>query len=365
MNWAEAMRYNKKRRLTKILAGFLCMVLLAGCGRFDISNTKVVLTTGFDKDEIFRIETISCTVPEVMVYLTNAKNQYESVYGSEIWGAGFEGVSLGENIKETVLAQIAQIKTMNLMAQDYEVELDEQEQELVSQAAAKYYNSLNSVEIEMMGVDQKLIENLYREYATADKVYRYLIRDVNPEISDDEARIITVEHILIKTYALDGNGQKIEYTGADKEEALETVEKVWKLAISGETDFEELAAQYSEDENVTYSFGKGETEEAFEKAAFDLGTGEISNIVETSLGYHVIKCVSTFNKEETDANKVRIVEKKRQEVFGEEYDAYVKKLTRDLNEQLWESISFLYDPEIQTQDFFNIYDEYFGENSGV
>ena len=43
----------------------------------------------------------------------------------------------------------------------------------------------------------------------------------------------------------------------------------------------------------------------------------------------------------------------------------MKKLTRDLNEQLWESISFLYDPEIQTQDFFNIYDEYFGENSGV
>lgn len=63
------------------------MALLTGCGRFDISNTKVVLTTGFDKDEIFRIETISCTVPEVMVYLTNAQNQYESVYGSEIWGA--------------------------------------------------------------------------------------------------------------------------------------------------------------------------------------------------------------------------------------------------------------------------------------
>ena len=347
-----------------MLTGLLCMLLLTGCGSFDISNTKVVLTTGFDKDEIFRIETISCTVPEVMVYLINTQNQYESVYGSEIWGASFEGVSLGENIKETVLAQIAQIKTMNLMAQDYKVELDEQEQESVKQAAEKYYNSLNTVEIEKMGVDQKLIENLYREYATADKVYQYIIRDVNPEISDDEARIITVEHILIKTYALDGNGQKIAYTGTDKEEALETAEKVWNMAVSGETDFEELATQYSEDENVTYSFGKGETEEAFEKAAFDLGTGEISNIVETSLGYHIIKCISTFNKEETDANKIRIVEKKRQEVFGEEYDAYVKKLTRDLNEQLWESISFLYDPEVQTQDFFNIYDEYFGHSSG-
>lgn len=341
------------------------MAFLTGCGQFDISNTKVVLTTGFDKDEIFRIETSSCTVPELMVYLTNTQNQYESVYGSEIWGASYEGVSLGENIKETVLAQIAQIKTMNLMAQDYGVALDDEEEELVSQAAAQYYGSLNDVEIKELGVDQKLIENLYREYATADKVYQYLIRDVNPEISDDEARIITVEHILIKTYALDGNGQKIEYTGADKEEALTTAEQVWNLAVSGESDFEELAAQYSEDENVTYSFGKGETEEAFEKAAFNLGTGEISDIVETSLGYHIIKCISTFNKEETDANKVRIVEKKRQEVFGEEYDAYVKKLTRDLNEPLWENIAFLYDPEVQTQDFFKIYDTYFGQKTGV
>ena len=355
----------KKRRFAALFLVF-CMLapVLGGCGGKE-TDTTVILYTGFKKDEVFRIETMSCMLPEVMVYLTNTQDQYENAFGSQIWQTNLGDVSLEDNIKETVLAQIAQIKTMNLMAQDYEVELDEQEQELVSQAAAKYYNSLNSVEIEKMGVDQKLIENLYREYATADKVYQYLIRDVNPEISDDEARIITVEHILIKTYALDGSGQKIEYTGADKEEALETAEKVWKLAVSGETDFEELAAQYSEDENVTYSFGKGETEEAFEKAAFDLGTGEISNIVETSLGYHIIKCISTFNKEETDANKVRIVEKKRQEVFGEEYDAYVKKLTRDLNEQLWESISFLYDPEVQTQDFFNIYDEYFGQNNGV
>ena len=42
-----------------------------------------------------------------MVYLTNSQNQYESVYGPEIWKANAEGVTLEQNIKDTALARIA------------------------------------------------------------------------------------------------------------------------------------------------------------------------------------------------------------------------------------------------------------------
>ena len=45
-------------------------------------------------------------------------------------------------------------------------------------------------------MNRQLIESMYRDYALADKVYRQIISDINPEISDDEARTITVQHIL-------------------------------------------------------------------------------------------------------------------------------------------------------------------------
>lgn len=345
----------------KLIVFILCVLMLfqiAGCEK-ENADTKLVLTTGFKKNEIFRIETMSCTLPEVMVYLTNAQDQYESVYGKEIWETDLNGVTLEESVKETVLAQLAQIKTMNLLAEQHGVSLDDTEMERVRDAAFEYYGSLNETEIASMQVTEEIIENLYAEFALANKVYEYIIKDINPEISDDEARTITVQHILIKTYTLDGTGKKIDYTGAAREEARQRAEEVLALAKEEGSDFEELVLNYSDGEKSTWSFGKGEMNKEFEDIAFDLETGEISGIIESEYGYHILKCISTFNREETDANKIKIVEKRREEVFGQEYDAFVATLTRTLNEELWESVTFTQNEQVKTQDFFDIYNQYF------
>lgn len=346
----------KRSRMLPIFI-LLLLSFLSGC-RQNSADVKVVLTTGFEKEEIFRIETISCTLPEVKVYLTNHQNQYESIYGGQIWETSLNGVTLEENVKETALAQIAQIKTMNLLGASHEVTLDQAEMGKVAQAAETYYTSLNETEKTSMGVTGEIIERLYGEYALADKVYRHIIKDINPEISDDEARTITVQHILVKTYALDGTGKKIEYTEAAKQEAYGKIKGILQQIRTGE-DFEKLGLLYSEDKQTVYSFGKGDMEEAFEKAAFELETGEVSDIVETSFGYHVIRCINTFNREETDANKIKIVEERRKEVFGQEYNAFVASLTKNLNQMLWEQVTFIRNSQVTTKDFFDVYQHFF------
>ena len=352
-------RKSWKRIAAFILAACILTGMVSGCGDGEGIGTKVVLTTGFEKDEIFRIETSSCRLPELMVYLTTIQNRYESVYGREIWETKADGVTLEENVKNIALAQIAQIKTMNLMAEKYEVKLNDEEEARAENAAKAYYETLGEREIELMGVNEKTIRSLYRELARAEKMYQYTIKDINPEISDDEARTITVQHILIKTYALDGTGKKIEYTDEAKKEAYQEAVEAHSLAVGGE-DFDLLIRRYSEDDKATYSFGKGEMEEAFETAAFNLGTGEISDVVETEYGYHIIKCINTFDREETDANKIKIVEQRREKAFGQEYDAYVATLTRNLNEELWDTVNLIHDEAVVTRNFFEIYASYFG-----
>lgn len=346
---------------TTMLLFLAAALILSGCQRKDSQEkeeTKVVLTTGFADDEIFRIDKSACTLPELMIYLMNTKNQYEEIFGKEIWSTSYEGITLEENIKETVLAKIAKIKAMNLLAQQQGILLDDEETKRSRQAAAEYYDSLNETEIEKLAVTQELVTAMYEEYALADKVYKHLIADINPEISDDEARTITVQHILIKTYSLNEEGERVPYTEQAKAQAYQSAKEAWTKAIDGE-DFASLITEYSEDSNMSYSFGKGTMDEAFEKAAFNLGTDEISDIVESESGYHIIKCISTFDREETDRNKVKIVEQRRKEVFNEEYTNFINGLTRNLNTKLWDTVGFLEDEEITTSSFFETFQNYF------
>lgn len=347
-----------KKGFALLLACVLCLGSFAACGK-DGSRTRVVFTTGFDKDEIFRIEGESCRLPELMVYLTTTQNQYESVYGEEIWNTNLNGVTLEENVKETVLAKIAQIKTMYLLAREKEVELTAEENALVDKAALEYFQSLNEAEVTNMDLTLNTVKKLYLEYAMADKVYQQIIQDINPEISDDEARTITVQHILIKTYSIDADGARIDYSEASRAEAYARASEARALAVDGEHDFEDLASRYSEDSTITYSFGKGEMDPAFETAAFQLETGAVSEVVESEAGYHIIKCISTFNREETDANKLKIVEQRKKEVFGQEYDEFVASLTRNLNQELWSQVTLIHDSQVTTANFFDVYGKYF------
>lgn len=348
------------KKIILSIAAVMGLFLFAGCGGEE-EITKVVLTTGFEKDEVFRIETMSCSMPEMMMLLANMGNQYESIYGPEIWEKEFDGMTLEENVKEAVLAQISQIKTMNLLAVQQGVSLNEEEEAKVKEAADVYFSSLNEAEIEELNVTANVVRKLYREYALADKVYQYIIKDINPEISDDEARNITVQHIHFKTYEMDGTGQKIEYSAARKAEVYAKAKEVLQLAKQEDSDFEQLVLEYSEGEKGTLSFGKGEMESTFEETGFNLETGEISDIIETSYGYHIIKCITTFNREETDENKINIVEKRREEVFGQEYEAFAQTLVKKMNEDLWEQITLPENEEIVTQSFFEVYNQYLRE----
>lgn len=344
-----------RRRYLALLVCLLAVIgSLTACG-----GTRVVFTTGFGKDEVFRIADENCTRAEIMVYLTTTQNRYESVYGSEVWNIAKDGVTLEENVKETVLAKIAQIKTMCLLAEKEGVELDETETGLAADAAEEYYSSLSADWIEQLGVDEKTVLRLYREYALANKVYEYIIQDINPEISDDEARTITVQHIFLRTWTTDGSGARVRYSEDVRQSVYEKACGIREQAVGGEKDFLELASKYSEDPNITCSFGKGEMEAAFEETAFSLETDEISQVIETESGFHIIKCISTFDREQTELSKQEIVEQRRREVFGEEYDAFALTLVRQLNTKLWDEITLIQGGSVDTADFFEIYAKFF------
>lgn len=357
---------NRIFALPVMILTILCQLLLAGCGE---KNTEIILTTDFKQDEVLRIEDLSCYLPEIMVYLVNSENKYDEVFGEEIWDvpivtATLTNTTVGEAYKETILARIAQIKVMNLLAREQGLELSEEELSRTKKASDEYFQSLNADEIKTMGISISTVNQLYEEFALANKLYNDITQKIQPEISDDEARAVSVKTILIKTYSVTNEGTKIDYTAAQKDEAFKKAAEALTKIITG-TDFDIVAADYNEDEESIYSFGRGVMPEAFEEVAFNLQTDEISDIIHTEYGYHIIKCVSSFDREETDINKAVILKEIQQEEFNKIYNEYVTTLTTNLNAPLWDTVNYRKDSNVNTTDFFDVYDRYFaaGENS--
>ncbi|MBE5040444.1 peptidylprolyl isomerase [Ructibacterium gallinarum] len=107
---------------------------------------------------------------------------------------------------------------------------------------------------------------------------------------DDKA---SVKHILIKTDDTASNDTEAAEgeEAAPAEDKRAKAEEILNRAKSGE-DFDALMEEFNEDTGETeagYTFGPGEMMPAFEEAAFKLKLNEISDLVETSYGYHIIK----------------------------------------------------------------------------
>lgn len=351
-----------QHRCFRLFLAVLCALSLSAlCGCGDGDGSRVVFTAGLEKDEIFRIGDATCKTPEMMVFLTTTQKQYESVYGDRIWDTSLDGVTLEESVKEVVLEKVAQIKTMYLLGRERGLVLDDVEEARAKAATAEYMKGLSEAQAESLGITEDIVAELYEEYAMANKVYLDIIQDVNPEISDDEARIVTVQHILIRTYSRDSEGNRVDFLTAEKQAAYEEACDVWDQVFSGEKSFEELASRYSQDNTLTYSFGKGEMDPAFEEAAFRLETGGISPVVESESGYHIIKCISAHSPEETAENKIKILEERRNEAFGKEYDAFLGSQARKLNQDAWDGVGLILDGIVPSLDFFEIYDKHFGQ----
>ena len=101
----------------------------------------------------------------------------------------------------------------------------------------------------------------------------------------------------------------------------EKTAKEIKAKLEKGEDFAKLAKQYSKDTGSAQNggdlgwFGPGKMVEEFEKAAYTLNVGEISNPVKTQFGYHIIKV--------TDKEKKKSFDEMREEI---EYEVKKSKL---------------------------------------
>jgi len=123
-------------------------------------------------------------------------------------------------------------------------------------------------------------------------------------------------------------------TDAERGERRDEAERVREQALT--QDFAALAKAVSEsgtrdDGGLMGPLAQGDLSQQLEDAAFSLGVGEVSEILETPYGFHLIRIESRSSQEPVDLEEVREDLRRHLEDvrFITEYAAYIEKARKD------------------------------------
>lgn len=194
------------------------------------------------------------------------------------------------------------------------------EQELINQLA-KDYNITTSLQ-DINELTQKLVQEIGGEESLKQqlsKLYNWGLDEFKKEI---------IEPLLIK------NKLSIAITLDDRlnKETRKKAEKILKEVKSGEFSFAELAKKYSEDVTALKGgdlgyFSMGQMVPEFEKVAFSLEPGEVSDIVKTQFGYHIIKVSEKLiDEEKVDDKNIIQIRASHILIRGKDLTTYLEEL---------------------------------------
>lgn len=311
-----------KRIVSAAVVVSMSVALLAGCGKSQTSSTTA--------DAAITMDEGSVSMDEAKLYAYVMKSQYEAYYGSEIWDMEIEeGTTFGDSMKEMITKELVQMVLLSSKADDYGVSLSDEDKSSVDEYISNFKTNVGEDVMAAEGITEDAIRSVVEKSTLAGYVYQKMMEEEAVELTDEEtedARCIKVQHVLISTTETtkkDSEGNNVDMTDEEKEaylaEQKAKAEEVLEKAKNGE-DFKALSDEYTaENAGFEFSFDKNGYDpvnqssmvEPFYTAAWELEEGQISDLVESQYGYHIIKCISLNDEEATAASVEEAKESKK------------------------------------------------------
>jgi len=269
------------KRTTALLIVML-MIILTGCTPKTDDGTT---TEGAKVDKTNAVAVIGEDVVAVdtfNIYYAMYENAYKQYYGEDILGQEFEGVKFADVLREDILEMLVQdslVKT-HVLSTGFTIQDD------VFDAKYAELNTMLAEDAETKAMYDEIgvTEDFLKLQVKGSILMEEFARLINESIEKETARLeelyaservqVSARHILVED----------EATAAEVKAKLDAGE-----------DFSALATQYSKDTGSVSTggdlgyFARGVMVAEFEESAFTLPVGAISDPVQSSFGFHIIK----------------------------------------------------------------------------
>ena len=302
-----------KKWISLLLAGILAVSTLSGCNsqaQQETDQSYVSRVTEGELTEDAWMLTVNGKEIDAQYFyywLGNSIDYLEYYYlndGVE-WGTDYEGKPIEEYILDDAVQAIIQYETVIEKADEFGLELDETDLEGIDSSREYYVTYFGGEEnyqqyLYSEGLTDELFNQLNSVPVLYNKIHTYLTSAESQVAPSDEEfekfladyDYIQAKHILISTQDENGETLSEEECQEKLSQAQELVSQI-NQSSDPQATFQSLMEQYSEDPGLTYYpngyvFAKGEMVEAFETTAYSLEENQISDVVESDFGYHII-----------------------------------------------------------------------------
>ena len=165
--------------------------------------------------------------------------------------------------------------------------------------------------------------------------------------------------MFFSTKTKDKDGKETDIS-ADKRNELNAKVLASLERVNAGENFEQVAIDVSDDDNVTATIGRGEWSQELEKAAFNLVNEQVSDIVENDKGMYIIKCISNYDEQKTLENKHKLYQKKCDSQISKVYNEYIDAVLTEFNDNVWNKKELKKNEHIKDlPDLFSVYRNYF------
>jgi foldase protein PrsA len=106
------------------------------------------------------------------------------------------------------------------------------------------------------------------------------------------------------------------------------------------------------------NYARGTAAVSLEDVLFSMDEGSLSNLIETSEGYYIVKCISTMDYEATQENKLVLAEQRKKEAFSKAYAEVAQNTHSQFRDKQWEKLTLSEEIHGTEANFFEIYETY-------
>ncbi|MDD3173300.1 MAG: hypothetical protein PHF63_06520 [Herbinix sp.] len=329
-----------KNKLPILLAITILAFLFTGCN----PENKIPIVTINDKE--FYMKDFFYDV-----YLVeNEGNQLEKYYkdnlGYGYWDYEYEGSTMREMAKSSVLASVVMYEILSDEATEKGMILNQSELSANKSYINNLIHSSSMEELESIGLTYTVLKSVLEKRALGDKYRNELSKNF---IIDENAIRNSIDKTAYKEYKTESlyiptvTGTGPTFTPI-KEEAFKSAYKTMLKAdqeLENGVEFDALLNKYSDLKYFTRDFiyGDNTPEKVYQEASITLKNDEYSPIIKTDYGYYIIHMLDNNSSDKYEQAVQDAVQAEEDTQFDAVYNKIKDQYDITINFEYWDTVN--------------------------